>query len=131
MGPEAEPETDWARHALRINDLIDNQVRALRKRQVIASFEGASTKTGDWRTGAYWGVRSQVGDYGLPDALPCPPDKTWKLATIPTRLKALDDVVQERLINWGYAICDAAMRTWVVAHAPAGSFPYPDAGLGD
>ena len=39
MAPDPEPHTDWARHALRINDLIDSQVRSLRKRQVIGSFE--------------------------------------------------------------------------------------------
>ena len=38
MAPDPEPHTDWVRHALRINDLIDNQVRSLRKRQVIGSF---------------------------------------------------------------------------------------------
>jgi hypothetical protein len=32
------------------------------------------------------------------------------LAETKTRLKRLDSVVQERLINWGYAICDAAME---------------------
>jgi NTE family protein len=42
MQAEAEPKGDWARHALRINEVIDNQVRSLRKRQVMASFR---TKT--------------------------------------------------------------------------------------
>ena len=37
MQPDAEPHTDWVRHAIRINELIDNQVRSLRKRQVIGS----------------------------------------------------------------------------------------------
>jgi NTE family protein len=39
--------------------------------------------------------------------------------------------VQEHLINWGYAICDAAMRKWVdpALRAPAG-FPYPTSGIG-
>jgi len=32
------------------------------------------------------------------------------LAEIATRLKRLDALQQERLINWGYAVCDAAMR---------------------
>ena len=49
MQPEPEPKGDWARHALRINDLIDNQVRSLRKRQVISSF------TNHERQGAYSG----------------------------------------------------------------------------
>ena len=35
------------------------------------------------------------------------------LATLSTRLARLDDVVQERLINWGYAACDAGMRAHV------------------
>ena len=35
MQAEEEPKSDWARHAYRILDLVDNQVRSLRKRQVI------------------------------------------------------------------------------------------------
>ena len=33
-----------------------------------------------------------------------------QLAELPTRLKRLDATTQERLINWGYAVCDAALR---------------------
>ena len=38
---------------------------------------------------------------------------------------------QERLINWGFAVCDAAIRTHVdpTAPLPAG-FPYPAVGVG-
>ena len=28
LAPEEEPKTDWARHAYRVIDVIDNQVRA-------------------------------------------------------------------------------------------------------
>ena len=125
MQAEAEPKGDWARHALRINEIIDNRVRNLRKRQVMASFRAKT------RSGTYWGVRSDIAEYEVSDALPCPPDRTLALANIKTRLKRLESVDQDRLINWGYAICDAAMRAHVVptADVPAG-FPYPDAGLG-
>jgi hypothetical protein len=34
------------------------------------------------------------------------------LAATPTRLKQTDDTLQERLINRGYAITDAAMRKY-------------------
>jgi hypothetical protein len=34
---EPSPAGDWARHVLCINGLIDNQVGALRKRQVVGS----------------------------------------------------------------------------------------------
>jgi NTE family protein len=119
MQPEEEPKSDWARHAYRVLDLVDNQVRALRKRQVIDSFKNGT------RTGAYWGIRTDIADYQLPSALVCTYQRTVRLAEIPTRLKRLDDVVQERLINWGYAVCDAALRKHVdpALTAPA-AFPY-------
>ena len=83
------------------------------------------------RRGTYWGIRSHAADYGLVDPLPCPPEQTLALANTKTRLKQLDAVLQERLINWGYAICDTAMRKWVDASLakPAG-FPYPASGVG-
>ncbi|HKZ05784.1 MAG TPA: patatin-like phospholipase family protein [Methylomirabilota bacterium] len=124
MQPEAEPERDWARHVLRILEIIDNQVRSLRKRQVIEAF-----KRGE-RKGAYWGIRTNVADYGLTDALACPFDRTTELANTPTRLARLEAEHQERLINWGYAVCDAALRRHVdrAVTRPLG-FPYAGAGV--
>jgi NTE family protein len=126
MAPEAEPKGDWARHGLRVNAIIDNQVRDLRKRQVLAGFQ-----RGD-KAGTYWGIRSDANNYGPPTgSLPAPFESTLELAQLRTRLKRLDDLVQERLINWGYAICDAAMRRWVVPAAePPDRFPYPAVGVG-
>lgn len=126
---EEEPKSDWARHSYRVLNLIDNQVRALRKRQVIDSFK-ADDDDRNHRKGAYWGIRTDIADYGLPDALPCPLARTTKLAETPTRLKRLNDDRQERLINWGYAVCDAALRRHVDPELakPAG-FPYPGAGV--
>jgi NTE family protein len=120
MQAEEEPKGDWARHSKRVLDLIDNQVRSLRKRQVIDSFKSRE------RTGAYWGIRTDIADYGLPTALPCPFERTTALADTPTRLKRMNAGLQERLINWGYAVCDAAMRRHVdpALPRPAG-FPYP------
>jgi NTE family protein len=124
MGAEAEPEHDWARHALRVLELVDNQVRSLRKRQVIDAY-----RRGD-RQGAYWGIRTNIADYALPTALPCPFDRTLDLANTPTRLKRMDAGLQERLINWGYAVCDAAMRRHVDPALPAPrGFPYPARGV--
>lgn len=117
--PEEEPKEDWARHSYRVLNVIDNQVRSLRKRQVIQSYKD------DTRKGVYWGIRTDIGNYQLPDALPCPHDRTMALAATPTRLKRMDDRLQERLINWGYAVCDAAMRTYVDDSLSPGKFPYP------
>jgi NTE family protein len=124
LQPEGEPKSDWARHSFRILSLIDNQVRALRKRQVISSYKAHT------RLGAYWGIRTNIADYELADPLDCPHDRTLALAATPTRLKRLDETLQERLINWGYAVCDAALRKHVdPAPAKPLGFPYPNVGV--
>ncbi len=125
MAAQAEPKSDWARHSVRILDLIDNQVRSLRKRQLIDSF------IDKLRKGAYWGIRTNIADYQLADPLDCPAEQTAELAGVPTRLKRLGAEVQERLINWGYAVCDAALRKHVRPDLPRpAGFPYPNAGVG-
>ncbi len=124
-GPEPDPKKDWLNHTRRVFDLVDNQVRSLRKRQVIDSF-----KAGD-RTGTYWGIWTDISKYQVPDSLPCPVAKTQKLASTPTRLKGMESDLQERLINWGYAVCDAAVRKHVDPALPKpATFPYPNLGVG-
>lgn len=125
LQPEEAPKSDWARHAYRVFNLVDNQVRSLRKRQVIDSFKANSTDAA-YRKGAYWGIRTNIANYQLAKTLPCPHDRTLKLAETPTRLQQLDDTHQERLINWGYAVCDAALRKHVNPSLPVPvDFPYP------
>ena len=125
MAPEPDPDHDWGRHLFRVLGVIDNQVRSLRKRQCVVAFRNGE------RLGAYWGIRSAIDDFDLEDALPAPYEATFALATLSTRLARLDEVVQERLINWGYAVCDAGMRAHVDPALPAPSaFPYPAAGIG-
>lgn len=126
MQAEAEPKRDWVRHAYRILDLVDNQVRSLRKRQVIDSFKSGT------RDGAYWGIRTDISNYDLADAFKCPYGDTIKLANLATRLRRLDAVTQERLINWGYAVCDAAIRRHVAPGLPKpAELPYPSSGIGE
>lgn len=121
---QPDPERDWARHSYRILNLIDHQVRSLRKRQVIDSYKQGVRK------GTYWGIRTNIADYQLPNAMNCPFNQTMALAEVATRLKALDATVQEKIINWGYAVCDAAMRRHVNGNLPAPvAFPYPAAGV--
>jgi NTE family protein len=115
----------WLLQSYRVLNVIDNQVRSLRKQQLIQSFID-----GRW-AGAYWSICSNIRDYDLPDALPCPFEKTSKLAALPTRLKALKTALQERPINWGYAACDAAIRKhFDPSIARPADFPYPDQGVG-
>jgi NTE family protein len=125
VGGNPDLKGDWIHQTIRFVGVIDSQVRALRKRQAIGGFQA-----GD-REGTYWGIRTDIADYGLADALPCPADQTLELARTATRLKSMEPVRQERLINWGYAVCDAGMRRHVdPAIAPPAGFPYPGPGVG-
>lgn len=124
MAAEPAPRTDWARHAARVLELVDSQVRALRKRQLIGAFRAGT------RDGCYFGIRSDPADFPLPPALPCPPERALELAQVPTRLKAMPSMLQERLINWGYLACDLGLR----GHhdrllPPPTRFPYPEAAI--
>jgi NTE family protein len=108
IAPEEDPAHDWARHSIRILDTVDNQVRSLRKRQLIDAYLRSD------HSGCYWGIRTHYADYKLTnDPLKCATRDPTYLAEIPTRLQAMDGNEQDRLINWGYAICDAALRAHV------------------
>jgi NTE family protein len=124
MDDDADPPEDWIRQTLRVLSVIDNQVRDLRKRQVQSGF------LQKLRDGAYWGIRSDLAHYELGDALEAPYERTLELAETPTRLERLTDARQERLVNWGYAVTDAALRRWVQPGAPPPTgYPYPARGV--
>jgi len=115
---------DWALQSYRVMSTIDNQVRSLRKRLLISSLASLE------RYGVYFSIRSDIADYPATDKLPCSRERARELANIPTDLAAKDQTTQRRLINWGYAICDAGVRSWVEAGLPPPSdFPYPDEGV--
>ena len=120
LSPEDDPAADWARHSVRVGKVVDSQVRALRKRQVVEAYQAGR------RDGTYIGIRSQVADYPVANPMPAEPLLTADLAAIKTRLDDLDDRHQELLINWGYVICDTGMRAHVLPHAADGSLPYPN-----
>jgi NTE family protein len=125
LQPDASPPEAWARQAKRDIDIIYSQVSSLRKRQLIASFKAREGERG-WRRGTYWGIGSDVAHYDLPSALPASHESTLELARISTRLKRLSAETQERLINWGYAICDTAVRKhFRQANQPPAQFPFP------
>ncbi|PZE11145.1 patatin-like phospholipase family protein [Pseudomonas sp. 57B-090624] len=108
----------------RVRDILIDQTRALRKRWLIDDF------TAGRRHGAYWGLDTKIGDYA--DSLMMAGDNkiTDSLAQVPTRLSGFGGLTEGRLINWGYALADAALRTRAgLAIAPSKSLPVPDAAL--
>ena len=125
LEPDPSPPAAWARQSKRVIDIVYSQVTSLRKRQLIASFKAKKGEAGA-RKGTYWGIGSDVAHYRLPSALPTPHERTLELARISTRLKRLPARTQDRLINWGYAICDTALRRhFRQPNEPPAAFPYP------
>ena len=125
LGDVPRPPGDLVRQSIRVMQTIDGQVRALRKCLLIAGYQDGASD------GAYWGIRSDIANYAVADPLPCPAESTGRLADEPTRLTRMPPLTQERLINWGYAIADAALRAHVRPGAPPpAGFPYPAAGVG-
>lgn len=130
IASQAVPGRNAFSHLYRMYGIVDNQVRSLRKRQLLRSL-AAPSRDDDHREGTYWGIGTKISGYDLGDALPCPPEATERLAAVSTRLRRLGPDAQERLINWGYAVCDAAMRRWVDSSLPAPhAFPFPAIGVG-
>src|SRR5262249_4979334 len=63
VSDEARPRHIWPLQAYRVLGVIDNQVRSLRKRQLIDGFQA------HLRAGTYWGIWSHIADYDLPTSL--------------------------------------------------------------
>jgi NTE family protein len=136
LKPRPLPGRNWFSQLLRIRDIANDQTRSLRKRIAIEYFERRErlvragvdlTHPGirdARRKGAYWGIGTDIAEYGLTDALRCPAEKT-QLAAVATRLARLHETTREHLINWGFAVCDAAVRRYLDPElvAPQG-FPF-------
>lgn len=121
FGVVSKPGVSWVGQTRRVLDTAVNQARALRKRWLIERYRGSGQR------GAYWGIMSELSGYQIVDTLPVPDDVTRQLARIRTRLNPFSEAEQATLINWGYAICDAALRKYVMSDAPPPSgWPYPD-----
>jgi NTE family protein len=122
FGRSAEIGFDWIRQLRRILDVTDNQVRALRRRNLIdrltagkTAFDAGTLKGNETRNyerlGAYWGIDTDANKAAPPDALACDGPLTDRLARTSTRLADLGETVSKQLVNWGYAICDRCVRT--------------------
>ena len=82
VADDPDPDSDWLRQTARVLKLVDNQVRSLRKRQVIDSF---TEKT---RDGMYVGIRSEIASFPV-SVLNADPEKAIELADLGTRLDKL------------------------------------------
>jgi NTE family protein len=130
-------QIDWISQLRRILDVADNQVRSLRRRDLIARFIAGNkaadqTKlSGDARMGAYWGIDTDPAKVNPPNALPCDPNVTHTLARVSTRLSDLGEAISKQIVNWGYTVADRSLRANYTGQMNASTpvLPYQDAPL--
>jgi NTE family protein len=114
---------------LRTLAIIDRQSRALRHRWFMRELD--HDRGGDMK-GTSWRIGTNIEDYplssvGRPGPMTSYNDRAKSLARIRTRLNCFTDQEQGWLINWGYALTDAALRSRVLdAGVPEGSWPVPE-----
>lgn len=108
-----KPRRNWFQQSLRVSAIITEQTRALRKRTLIKNYlkvdnEGNHLQYG----GTYWGIATEINNYGLDNAMVTDNEKTASLKYLRTRLNAFSAEEQGNLINWSYALTDTALRKW-------------------
>jgi NTE family protein len=104
---EPKVKTNWLQHMIRNWLVTDNQVRSLRRSELIAAFNAKR------RNGTFWGIGTAYSDY---PASVIPVHDGWAdyLKAIPTRLHPFDDQTRRQLIAFSYALTDAALRSFCV-----------------
>jgi|tagenome__1003787_1003787.scaffolds.fasta_scaffold20970805_2 NTE family protein len=111
---------NWYLLLRRVLSVTDNQVRSLRRRDLIGRYEAGQRK------GTYWAIATNPEIYAREGGLDCPLATVMKLASVPTRLKDYGDPVRNALVNWGYAISDKSIRRWYRNDLPpASTWPQP------
>jgi NTE family protein len=125
FGTEQEANGFWPQQALRALDIATDQARALRKRLLFARCEL------DKRTAAYAGIDRDIKSYAAPRKLRADPAITGELARMRTRLNPFSEQEQGQLINWGWMVMDAAVRTHILKDAkPPEAWPLPKYSVG-
>ncbi len=124
MEVDEKPHADYALQMGRVRDILIEQTRALRKRWLVEEFEAGRKR------GGYWGIGTKVGAYEDPD---CPfkdTTVTEALVSVPTRLSSFKAPIPGQLVNWGYVLCDVALRRRAKLPIPvATTVPIPEAPL--
>ena len=110
---EEDPASNYLSQLGRVRDILIDQTRALRKRWLVEEFEAKRKR------GAYWGIGTKVADYRDEQCAFKDTQITRSLAAVPTRLAAFEPEVRARLVNWGYVLCDAALRSRAELPMPA------------
>lgn len=122
MSLDIDPDDDVKTRLMRAYDISSNQARALRTRMLVDDF-----KRGDGLKGTFWGIGTKVGNY------PDKPNGGYAgqelalISSVRTDFNAFTSGERAILINHGYALADAAIRSHTkgLAGDPLPAFQWP------
>ena len=125
------PPRNWFSQTRRAMDIVTEQTRALRRRLLMDELGSKLSANQEVlpprKKGAYWRLKTKISDFGLQNTLAYDSDGTASLQKIRTRLNSFTPTEKGQLINWGYALTDAAMRRYVLdSDCPALALPLQD-----
>jgi len=128
---DVDPGQALPSRLLRVQDVIGNQALAVRKRWLISSYENNVYR------GAYWGVGTEIEGYkihgqGYGEAI-LNGLVLNRLRAVRTDFDAFTEGEQLVLMNHGWALADAALRTYLsdVLHTPVSTGSPPSVELFD
>ncbi|NDP42256.1 MAG: patatin-like phospholipase family protein [Aromatoleum sp.] len=140
--PEARPATNWLSQMIRVLELVADQPSELRANTFI-ELQRLRDRTTDLagrhvaydRDGAYWDVGELPSNHRQYCPSPVDAKMIEALWNLETRLHALPEIEQKRLINWGYHAADYAMpylrrlMTGTRIHQMSARLPFPEASI--
>lgn len=113
---------NWFGLLRRVQDTTDDQVRSLRRGELMALFKAKNANGQPKRVGTYWSIGSRQSSYAQPGqsakGIAFDPVRAEQLAMLSTRLAGFGARNNADLVNWGYAICDTALQTWYLPGPP-------------
>lgn len=114
---------NWFSQLKRVLDTTDNQVRSLRRRDLITTFEAARAAAAGgvdvsrdpaFTRGCYWSIAPSAELLAKAQDLATFLDRAQRNpADIPTVLHFLGEAETETVVNWGYLVTDQALRAHV------------------
>jgi NTE family protein len=121
---------NWYSQLKRVLDTVDNQVRSLRRSDLIDRFRASRACSSDpspkgslrdvaTLSGAYWGLATDPAHFMAVSPLGFPYDRRLALGSIGTGLHFLGEADTADLINWGYVMSDLALRSYLDPTLPS------------
>lgn len=121
LAPDPQPSLEWVQQSYRVIGILQQQIHALRSRQLVDSFQSGETK------GCLWSIQTPLGRYGAKPIVDVLQETVARLAMTPTRLKRMSDRLMRQIANLGYIQADASIRSWYLSDAEPGQLPFPEA----